>query len=159
MTQKESKLPISYKTIWETLRGIDTSKLVTKKGSMDYINWADAWVCIMGHYPDAKYSFPAPVFYSCYDKDLGEAVTCEVHCVVDINGLTREMHLAVMQTALPMKSIPNPTSREISDAKARCLVKTLAMFGFGLYLWEKGNKTTSYKTKKKKIEAFKGKPF
>lgn len=158
MTQsKDNK--VTYKDVWTKLRGIDTSKIITKKGSMDYINWADAWVCIMGHYPDAAYKFPEPVFYKGYDKDLGEVETCEVHCVVNIHGLTREMHLAVMQTALPMKSIPNPTSREISDAKARCLVKTLAMFGFGLYLWEKGNKTTNFKSKKQKVKAFEGKPF
>ena len=56
-----------------------------------------------------------------------------------IGDLTREFSLPVMTAMMPMKSIPNPTSRDISDAKARCLVKVLAMFGLGLHLWEKQN--------------------
>jgi len=33
------------------------------------------------------------------------------------------------------RSVENPTSREISDSKWRCLVKTAALFGLGLELW------------------------
>ena len=40
-----------------------------------------------------------------------------------------------------LKSIPIPSSRDISDAKARCLVKVIAMFGLGLHLWEKKSST------------------
>jgi DNA polymerase III alpha subunit len=33
------------------------------------------------------------------------------------------------------KSIVNPTSREISDARMRCLVKAIALHGLGLYIY------------------------
>ena len=68
-----------------------------------------------------------------------------MHCRVTIEGLVREFSLPVMTSMMPMKSIPNPTSRDITDAKARCLVKVLAMFGLGLHLWEKKNKKQSIK--------------
>ena len=48
-----------------------------------------------------------------------------------------------MTSMMPMKSIVNPTSRDINDAKARCLVKVLGMFGLGLHLWEKKKSSSS----------------
>jgi len=57
-----------------------------------------------------------------------------------IGDLSREFSLPVMTSMMPMKSIVNPTSRDITDAKARCMVKVLGMFGLGLHLWEKGDK-------------------
>ena len=123
----------TFKQIWDKLRGVDISKLVVKKGKLDYLNWADAWVLIMDTYPEATYEFKPPVFYGIQ----GGSGTCEVYCSITIEGITREWGLPVMTNQLPMKSIENPTSRDISDAKARCLVKTLAIFGLGLSLWEK----------------------
>ena len=59
-----------------------------------------------------------------------------------------------MTPMLPMKSVLNPTSRDINDAKARCLVKTLAIFGLGLSLWEKKNNTYSHKSNPTNNEIF-----
>ena len=131
-----SNKKLTYGEIWKTLRAVDTTKIVTKKGSLDYINWADAWSCLMEHYPEATYEFPSPTFY--FDGE--DKKTCEVNCKVTIGDLSREFSLPVMTSMLPMHSIPNPTSRDINDSKARCLVKVLGIFGFGLHLWEKGNK-------------------
>ena len=33
------------------------------------------------------------------------------------------------------KAVPNPTSRDISDARMRCLVKAIAMHGLGAYIY------------------------
>jgi len=33
------------------------------------------------------------------------------------------------------KAIVNPTSRDVSDARMRCLVKCIAMFGLGHYIY------------------------
>ena len=139
---------ITYKSIWKKLRSIDTSKIEYQKSGLSYIGWADAWSCLMGVYPEATYTFPEPTFY-----DSGDGLTCEVRCRVAIGDLEREFSLPVMTSMLPMKSIPNPTSRDITDAKARCLVKVLAMFGLGLHLWEKKTTTktpTSYNSSYKK---------
>ena len=135
-----SNKKLSFKEIWETLRAVDTSSIEQQLPNNDrltYIGWADAWVCLMGVYPEAEYEFTQPVFY----RSNAEEGTCEVGCKVTIGEFSREMSLPVMTSHMPMKSIPNPTSRDISDTKARCLVKTLGMFGLGLHLWEK--KTSS----------------
>ena len=128
---------ITFKDVWETLRAVDTSKVEVQKSGLSYVGWADAWACMMEHYPESTYNFPDPTFYGLEDNK-----TCEVNCSVSIGDLTREFSLPVMTAMMPMKSIPNPTSRDISDAKARCLVKVLAMFGLGLHLWEKKDNQT-----------------
>ena len=127
-----SNKTLKYKDVWITLRAIDTSKIEYKKQSLNYIGWADAWATLMDYYPEATYIFEDPTFYGVEDKQ-----TCEVTCSVYIGDLCRTMSLPVMATTFPMKSILNPTSRDISDAQARALVKTIAMFGLGLHLWEK----------------------
>ena len=123
---------VDYSDVWKTLRAVNTSKIEYKKQSLNYIGWADAWATLMDYYPEATYIFEDPTFYGAEDKQ-----TCEVTCSVYIGDLCRTMSLPVMATTLPMKSILNPTSRDISDAQARALVKTIAMFGLGLHLWEK----------------------
>ena len=131
---------LTLKEIWKTLRAVDTTKIeqpLPQNNRLTYISWADAWVCLMNVYPQAEYEFTQPVFY----RSAEHEATCEVGCKVTIGDFSREMSLPVMTSHMPMKSIPNPTSRDINDAKARCLVKTLGMFGLGLHLWEK--KTTS----------------
>ena len=127
-----SNKSVSYSDVWKTLRAIDTSKIEYKKQSLNYIGWADAWTTLMEYYPEATYIFEEPTFY-------GEegSKTCDVTCSVFIGDLQRTMSLPVMTSSLPMKSIVNPTSRDINDAQARCLVKAIAMFGLGLHLWEK----------------------
>ena len=143
---------ITYESVWRTLRKINTSKIEVQKSGLSYIGWADAWACLMECYPMATYEFPEPTFYN-----SGEGLTCEVHCKVVISGLERAFSLPVMTSMMPMKSITNPTSRDISDAKARCLVKVLAMFGLGLHLWEK--KTTAKKVVRTRPKPITDAPF
>ncbi|OUV28816.1 MAG: hypothetical protein CBC48_12580 [bacterium TMED88] len=127
-----SNKKVTYEDVWKTLRAVDTSKIQYKKQSLDYIGWADAWATLMEYYPQATYIFENPTFYGVEDKQ-----TCDVTCSIFIDDLQRTMSLPVMTSGLPMKSIVNPTSRDINDAQARCLVKAIAMFGLGLHLWEK----------------------
>ena len=131
-----SNKKLTYGDIWKKLRAIDTKPIQYQKSGLDYIGWADAWACLMDHYPESTYEFLSPTWYF----DAAEDKTCKVNCKVTIGDLSREFSLPVMTSMMPMKSIVNPTSRDITDAEARCLVKVLAMFGLGLHLWEKGNK-------------------
>ena len=131
-----SNKKLTYGEIWKKLRAIDTTKIQYKKSNLDYIGWADAWACLMDHYPESTYEFLSPTWY--FDGE--DKKTCKVNCKVTIGDLSREFSLPVMTSMMPMKSIQNPSSRDITDAEARCLVKVLAMFGLGLHLWEKGNK-------------------
>jgi hypothetical protein len=111
--------------VWKTLSAIDCSKHVEKKGNLSYLSWAWAWQTLMEHYPDATYEYSDPMTL------CGETV--EVSVAVTVEGITHTMWLPVMDNR--NKSIVGPTSRDISDARMRCLVKCIAMFGLGIYLY------------------------
>ena len=127
----ESK-KVSYKQVWDTLRSLDISDKIVAKMGLDYLGWADAWAILMENFPQATYVFDEPTFYGMEGKR-----TCEVTCTIYIGELERSWSLPVMTNSMPMKSIEEASSRDISDAKARVFVKTMAMYGLGLSLWEK----------------------
>ena len=105
---------------------------------LDYIGWADAWALLMNHFPQATYIKDDPVFYGEEGKR-----TCMVTITIYIGNLERSRDLAVMTASMPMKSIVEPSSRDISDAQARCFVKVMGMMGLGLHLWEKRTESKS----------------
>ena len=123
---------VSYKQVWDTLRSLDISDKIVAKMGLDYLGWADAWAKLMENFPQATYVFDEPTFYGMEGKR-----TCEVTCTIYIGELERSWSLPVMTNSMPMKSIEEASSRDISDAKARVFVKTMAMYGLGLSLWEK----------------------
>ena len=59
--------------------------------------------------------------------------SASVHVTVSIGDLARSMWLPVMD--YKNNAIANPSARQISDAKMRCLVKCIAMFGLGHYIY------------------------
>ena len=111
--------------IWDNLSSIDVSKHIEKKGSLNYLSWAWAWGILMSEYPESTYEFSSPVMY--------ENGTCEVWVTVRVDKVSRKMWLPVMDNR--NKSLTYPTSRDISDTRMRCLVKCLAMFGLGHYIY------------------------
>ena len=129
MTNKKT---LSYEQVWNTLRAVDCSKVIENKMGLDYIGWADAWSLLMSKYPQATYVFDEPTFYGIEGKR-----TCMVTCTIYIDKFERSWSLPIMTASMPMKSIPEPTSRDISDGQARCFVKAMGLFGLGLHLWEK----------------------
>ena len=107
--------------IWKKLSAIDVSAKIEKKGRLNYLSWAWAWGELMDNYPSATYSFLPNEYH------VDDSVT--VHCTLTVEGLTRSMWLPVMDNK--NNSVSNPTSRQISDTKMRCLTKCIAMFGLG----------------------------
>lgn len=112
-------------SVFAKLSKIDVSKHIEKKGNLSYLSWAWAWGVLMEHYHDANYSFG--------ENEVHADGSVTVHCSLTVEGITRAMWLPVMDNR--NKSIQNPTSRDVSDAKMRCLVKTIAMFGLGHYIY------------------------
>ena len=110
---------------WKTLSAIDVSKNIEKKGNLSYLSWAWAWSTLMEHYPDSSYTYCPPSFL--------ENGTCEVNVSVTVKDKTHSMFLPVMDNR--NKSIANPSTRDISDARMRCLVKAIAMHGLGIYIY------------------------
>jgi len=114
-----------FKEIWETLSKVDVSDHIQSKNGLSFLSWAWAWGTLMKHYPQAEYYFREP-------KQFPDG-SFEVECTLTIDEHKRHMWLPVMD--YKNKAIPNPSARDISDAKMRCLVKVMAMFGLGHYIY------------------------
>lgn len=120
---------------------------VEQKQGLAYLSWAYAWAEFKKVYPDATYCVAKDVDGKCYFGD--ESIGYMVYTSVTAGGLTYEMWLPVMDNAnkamklLPYtyqtrggeKSVEAITMFDINKAVMRCLVKNLAMFGLGLYIY------------------------
>lgn len=150
--------------VFETLNGINVNGRTEERNGFTYLSWAWAWQEVKKVYPDATYNvhkFGENCLPYVYDPNTGYMVFTDV----TINGLTHEMFMAVMDSSnKAMKSEPYTyevdeyawsdkykkkiktgnkiektvnaaTMFDINKAIMRCLVKNLAMFGLGLYIY------------------------
>ena len=128
-------------TTFEKLSAVNVNKYVEKKNNLTYLSWAFAWSETKKVCPDATYKINETE----YDDVLG--FMC--HTEVTIEGETLEMWLPVMdganksmkkvpytyQTRYGEKQVAEATSFDINKTLMRCLVKNLAMFGMGIYIY------------------------
>ena len=114
---------ITYGSVWNTLNAIEVD--VEQKGKFSYLAWSDAWKILMDHFPFATYDFQPETY------EVNGTVMS--HCTIRIGSLERSMWLPVMDSR--NNSIQNPTTRQIQDTRMRCLVKCLAMYGLGAYIY------------------------
>ena len=131
----------SKKTVFERLSAINVNDHVEKKKDLSYLSWAWAWSETKRACPDATYKIGETE----YDETLG--FMC--HTTVTIEGETLEMWLPVMDganksmlkksytysTRYGDKSVEAATTFDINKTIMRCLVKNLAMFGLGIYIY------------------------
>jgi hypothetical protein len=108
-----------------TMHLIDCSKHIEKKHGLSYLSWAWAWGVLMEHYPEARFDFEPP-----QSQPDG---TMTVFCTITIGEASRRMWLPVMD--YKNKAIVNPDAFAINTAMMRCLVKCMALFGLGLYIY------------------------
>ncbi|MCT3056479.1 DUF1071 domain-containing protein [Leuconostoc citreum] len=139
------------KPVFKVLNEIDVSAHVDeKKGgytTLKYLSWSWAWATLKKEYPDATYEiekFENNLPYV-YDENTGYMVFTNV----TINGITHEMWLPVMdganqamknkpysyKTKKGDKQVAAATMFDVNKTVMRCLVKNLAMFGLGLYIY------------------------
>jgi len=112
-------------SIWETLSKIDCNAYVEKKGRFSYLSWTWAWSMVKERYPLAQYTIEPDITYP--DS------TMEVRCTVTIDALSHTMWLPVINSN--NKAITNPNAFDVNSSRMRCLVKCLAMFGLGHYIY------------------------
>lgn len=139
------------KSVFEVLSSINVNDHVDKKKDLTYLSWAWAWSITKKHYPNATYQVNGTV----EDPDMG--FMC--HTSVTIEGETLSMWLPVLDGANKSmkrlayeylgtgwengkriqvtKSVEAATNYEINKTIMRCLVKNLAMFGLGIYIYAK----------------------
>lgn len=137
--------------VFETLNAINVNKKTEKKktGSTEltYLSWTWAWEEVKKRYENASYEI---VMHDglpyVYDENTGYMV----FTTVTVEGVTHMMWLPVMDSNnRAMKSKPYDitfksgksitveaaTMFDINKTIMRCLVKNLAMFGLGLYIY------------------------
>jgi hypothetical protein len=121
--------------IWATLSKIDCSKYTEEKMGLTYLSWSHAWRLMMEHYPDLQVKWHGTTDDQGVTRDVTyyNGGTAMVTCSVTIGDVKRDMWLPVMD--YKMKSIANPDSRAVSDAKQRCLVKCFSLYGLANYLY------------------------
>jgi hypothetical protein len=122
---------LTKKNIWETLTAIDVKGHLKQRGQFSYLPWADAWGLLMSAFPEAEFREGEFTHANgtLLDAQFYPDETARVTVSVTIGEHTLSMWLPVMD--YNNNAIKNPGARDISDAKARCLVKALAMFGLG----------------------------
>lgn len=143
------------------LANINVNSKVEKKNGLSYLSWAWAWSEFMKVYPNAKYEikkFENNLPYI-YDDKTGYMVFTSV----TVDDVTHEMWLPVMDSNNKSmknetytykvkeyefkngknvftgryidKTVETATMFDINKTIMRCLVKNLAMFGLGLYIY------------------------
>ena len=127
------------KKVWDTLSRIDVKDHIeiadVKKDGRSiyqytYLSWSWAWAQLMAVFPESELVIE--------DEQWLENKTVMVNTKIFVRegdtSLCRSMWLPVMNQS--NNAIENPTTRQISDGRMRCIVKNLAMgFGLGLDLW------------------------
>ena len=164
------------KEVFNTLSALNVNEHTdTKKtgnATLTYLSWPWAWAEVKKRYPGAHYEvrrFENGRPYT-YDPLTGYMVFTSV----TIEEVTHEMWLPVMDgTNRAMKSVPYEwktkynsgtvaaaTMTDINQTIMRCLVKNLAMFGLGLYIYagEDLPETEEQKTEEQKTEEKKTPP-
>lgn len=126
---------------------INVNEYTEKKEGLTYLSWAYAWREFKKIFPTATYEikkFENSLPYV-YDENIGYMVFTSV----TVEGLTHEMWLPVMDsknktmkkepykytTKYGEKTVEAATMFDVNKAIMRCLVKNLAMFGLGLYIY------------------------
>lgn len=112
-------------SVWNTLSAIDCKAHIEKKGQFSYLAWTWAWAMVKEKYPEATYFLNEDMVFA--DGSM------EVRVLVEIEGTCHEMWLPVLD--FKNQAIQNPNAFDINTARMRCLVKCLAMFGLGHYIY------------------------
>ena len=137
------------KSVFETLFEINVNDHIEKKKDLTYLSWPYAWAEVKKKYPSATYKihlFGEKQLPYVFDESTGYMVFTSV----TIENLTHTMWLPVMDSAnKTMKSasytystkfrenipVEAATMFDVNKTIMRCLVKNLAMFGLGLYIY------------------------
>ena len=116
---------MNFKKTFITLSNIDVNEYTEKKGQFTYLSWTWAWKTLVENTESAAYIWNE-------DKVFSDG-TMEVSCSLTVNDHTLPMWLAV--TDYKNEAIKEPDSASINTARMRCLVKAMAMFGLGHYIY------------------------
>lgn len=140
--------------MFNALSNLDLSDKCEKREQLTYLSWSNAWSEFKAAYPSATYEIlknenGLPYFS---DPNLGIMVFTSV----TVDDVTHQMWLPVMDSknktmklqpytysvwdnykkAYVEKTVQAASMFDINKTLMRCLVKNLAMFGLGLYIFQ-----------------------
>lgn len=132
---------------YEVLSQLNVNEHTETKEGLTYLTWSWAWDAVKKQYPEATYEIwknENGLPYA-YDPLTGFMV----YTKVTIEGITHEMWLPVMDgknkamkaepyeytTRYGTRTVEAATMFDVNKTIMRCLVKNLAMFGLGLYIY------------------------
>ena len=148
---EEKKLSV-FETLFQKNVNDNVEKKKTGKTELSYLSWSWAWAEVKKLFPDARYeilkfqSANGNLLPYLYDEKTGYMVFTNV----TIDNLTHEMWLPVMDGANKAmkgeeytystkysgeKTVDPASMFDVNKTIMRCLVKNLAMFGLGLYIY------------------------
>lgn len=133
-------------SVFATLSAINLNDKVEKKKDLTYLSWTYAWSEVKKIYPDAQYEVK---FFDGYPFVEDDNLGYMVFTTVTIEGQTHMMWLPVMDganksmkyeeytydTRYGQKTVEKASMFDINKTIMRCLVKNLAMFGLGIYIF------------------------
>jgi hypothetical protein len=133
-------------SVFATLSAINLNDKVEKKKDLTYLSWTYAWAEVKKHYPEAQYEVK---FFEGYPYIEDDNLGYMVFTTVTIEGQTHMMWLPVMDganksmkseeytydTRYGQKTVEQASMFDINKTIMRCLVKNLAMFGLGIYIF------------------------
>lgn len=167
---------------FDALYSMNLNDKCEKRENLTYLSWSNAWAEFKKAYPSATYRIITnPDTHLPYfsDPSIGIMVFTEVTA----NGQTHQMWLPVLNSAqrtmklepykyqvwdkqtrqYTEKTVEAATMFDVNKTLMRCLVKNLAMFGLGLYIYggedlpetaeETSDPQTSTKPRRKKAAA------
>jgi len=128
-------------SVFERLSAINVNDKVEKKDNLTYLSWAWAWSEVKKACPDASYKVGT--------INTSEKLGIMCNTEVTIEGETLTMWLPVMDsknramksepytysTKYGEKTVDAATMFDVNKTLMRCLVKNLAMFGLGIYIY------------------------
>jgi hypothetical protein len=133
-------------SVFATLSAINLNDKVEKKKDLTYLSWTHAWSEVLRNYPNANYEvmlFGGLPYV--YDPNTGYMVFTKV----TIEDQARMMWLPVMDgankamkekdytysTRYGDKTVDAASMFDVNKTIMRCLVKNIAMFGLGIYIF------------------------
>ena len=141
------------KSVFQTLNSINVNEHTELKDKLTYLSWPWAWAEVKKRFPSVSYTIYRDEQKRPYVEDPDFGIIC--YTSVTIEGTTYDMWLPVMdgsnkamkrkpytyqvynryEKRYEEKTVQAATMFDINKTIMRCLVKNLAMFGLGLYIY------------------------
>lgn len=135
------------KSVWTVLSKINVNDKVEDRDGLTYLSWAWAWGVVKENFPDAKYEIVKDECGRPYHIDPKLGIMVET--IVTIQDESLPMWLPVMDsknkamktegyeysTRYGKKTVAAASMFDVNKTLMRCLVKNIAMFGLGHYIY------------------------